>query len=134
MPTEALPKDPPAILVQVQKSELDGIRTELARLSGLMATNISLTRHLTGRLDRFHDALDAISGECHDTHETVKSIRAEQVTLAAVVEHAKLLREIHEREVADKQQRRDKYVRATEDERDRREPDLSDTERPSRDG
>jgi hypothetical protein len=115
-PVEMLPREVP-VIERLAPVTLDDIDENLGEIRLVLGSMLGALHHLLERSTSQQQSIDAISGEAHQTYEIVRSVRAEQVTLAAVLEHARLLRDIHEREV------RQRAAAETA-------PDLSDTERP----
>ena len=118
---DQLPRDIP-VIERPGPATLESIAEDLRDVRMILGPAVAAIHHILEELSRQNEIIDAISGEAHDTHETVKSIRAEQVTLAAVLEHAALLREMHEREVAQRHARSEADTLT----------ELSDTEPPER--
>jgi phosphopentomutase len=117
-PTYPIPLPEVPVIERQGPLTLEDIRDDLAQLREVVGSLVALGHHILERLTEQETAIGDVNLMTKQTYAIVSSVRAEQVTLASVLEHAKLLREIHEREV---------QVRA---ERAVVDPDVSDTERP----
>jgi hypothetical protein len=105
-PVETLPRAVP-VIERLAPVTLDDIDENLGEIRLVLGSMLGALHHLLEQLTRQDETIAAISGEAHQTYEIVRS--------------ARLLRDIHEREV------RQRAAAETA-------PDLSDTERPGETG